>query len=355
MVILSIFDPALTCLSLHVKTQHLRQDKTCLNCGHDVPDRFCGHCGQENVDTKESFGHLAGHFFQDITHYDSKLLLTLKYLFFYPGRVTKEYIAGKRQTFVNPIRLYVFTSFVFFLLAAVTGGNHHDPYARESQHDRSKQKAVFGGLIETAEDIRKDLDSGKIQPEDTAKAIADANALELIGQDSLVNAAHVYDSLQNTFSGEQRDNWVKRKTIIRFLQLRDKYGANVGYAIQDKFLLSYPKLFFLLLPFFALLLSWFFRRKDLVYGDHAIFSIHMHTVVFMLGILAMLIGIPFHGFGYYGWVVLLVFIYLVLSLRNTYQVSFGKAFVKSIGVIISYALGSAFVLLLFLFFILAIT
>lgn len=354
MVILSIFDPALTCLSLHVKTQHLRQDKTCLNCGHEVPDRFCGHCGQENVDTKESFGHLAGHFFQDITHYDSKLLLTLKYLFFYPGKVTKEYIAGKRQMFVNPIRLYVFTSFVFFLLAAMTT-SHHDPYAREDSHEKSTQKAVFGGLVDTAEKIRGRLDSGKIAPKDTAKAFADANALALIGQDSLENAAHVYDSLQHTFTEDQRDNWVKRKTIIRFLQLRDKYGANVGYAIQDKFLHSYPKMFFLLLPFFALLLSWFFRRKDLVYGDHAIFSIHMHTVVFMLGILAMLIGMPFHGFAYYEWLVLLIFIYLVLSLRNTYQLSFGKALVKSIGVLIAYALGSAIVLLLFLFFILAIT
>ncbi|WP_298715686.1 DUF3667 domain-containing protein [Chitinophaga sp.] len=331
-----------------MKTQHLRQDKTCLNCGHEVPERFCTHCGQENVDTKESFGHLVSHFFQDITHYDSKLLLTLKYLFFYPGRLTREYIAGKRMTFVNPIRLYVFTSFVFFLLAAITAGNHHDPYARESEKDVAKQQATFGSMRNTAERIRERVAEGRIAPEDTIKALSGANVLDLIAADSIANSAHVYDSLQQTLPPDQQDSWLQRKALIRLLEMRDKYGPNMGYVLQEKFFHNYPKLFFLLLPFFALLLKWFYyRREDMVYGDHAIFSIHMHTLVFMIGILAMLIGMPFHGFSYYGWVALLVFLYLVMSIRNAYGVSSGSALGTAIGVVLGYAVGTLIVLILF--------
>src|ERR1700744_5341891 len=99
-----------------MKHSHLRHDKTCLNCGAHVPDRFCSHCGQENTEPIESFGHLLNHFFADVTHYDSQLLSTLKYLVFKPGFLTKEYNAGRRLKYLNPIRMYIFISAVFFLL-----------------------------------------------------------------------------------------------------------------------------------------------------------------------------------------------------------------------------------------------
>jgi len=99
-----------------MKGYHLRRDKTCLNCGAIVQERYCSHCGQENTQLKESFSHLVGHFLADITHYDSKLITTIKDLIFKPGFLTKEYNAGKRMRYLNPIRMYVFISAIFFLV-----------------------------------------------------------------------------------------------------------------------------------------------------------------------------------------------------------------------------------------------
>ncbi|HSZ87660.1 MAG TPA: DUF3667 domain-containing protein [Puia sp.] len=79
-----------------------------------MPDKFCSHCGQANTEPKESFFHLVADFFSDITHYDSKVFVTLKDLIFKPGFLTKEYNAGRRVTYLNPVRLYVFISAVFF-------------------------------------------------------------------------------------------------------------------------------------------------------------------------------------------------------------------------------------------------
>src|ERR1700760_3265600 len=104
---------------------HLRHEKKCLNCGAHVPDRYCSHCGQENTEPIESFGHLLNHFFADVTHYDSQLLATLKYLVFKPGFLTKEYNAGKRLSYLNPIRMYIFISAVFFLLM-FSGGEENE-------------------------------------------------------------------------------------------------------------------------------------------------------------------------------------------------------------------------------------
>lgn len=93
-----------------------RKEKNCLNCGTTVIGRYCHHCGQENVEPKESVWQLLLHFFNDITHFDGKFFSTLKELLFKPGFLSTQYMIGRRATYLNPIRMYLFTSFIFFLL-----------------------------------------------------------------------------------------------------------------------------------------------------------------------------------------------------------------------------------------------
>ncbi|MFI5131717.1 MAG: DUF3667 domain-containing protein, partial [Chitinophagales bacterium] len=93
-----------------------RKEKDCLNCGTIIQGRYCHVCGQENLEPKESFWHLVTHFFYDITHFDGKFFTTLKDLLFKPGFLTREYMKGRRVNYLNPIRMYVFTSAIFFLV-----------------------------------------------------------------------------------------------------------------------------------------------------------------------------------------------------------------------------------------------
>jgi len=76
----------------------LRTEKICLNCGTEITDRFCPHCGQENIEPKQSVWHLINHFFSDITHFDGKFFITVKDLFAKPGFLSKEYMAGRRAS-----------------------------------------------------------------------------------------------------------------------------------------------------------------------------------------------------------------------------------------------------------------
>ncbi len=93
-----------------------RKDKICLNCNAQVLDRYCHICGQENIEPKESVWHLVTHFFNDITHFDGKFFTSLKHLLFRPGFLPQEYERGRRMSYLNPIRMYVFTSALFFLI-----------------------------------------------------------------------------------------------------------------------------------------------------------------------------------------------------------------------------------------------
>ncbi|UOU99680.1 DUF3667 domain-containing protein [Chryseobacterium daecheongense] len=111
----------------------IREDKTCLNCGHVVEERFCPHCGQENVEPKQPFHYLFTHFIEDFTHYDGQFWKTIKYLLFRPGKLTKEYLAGKRQLYVAPVKLYIFISFITFFLPSLFSGSE------EEMNDDSKK------------------------------------------------------------------------------------------------------------------------------------------------------------------------------------------------------------------------
>lgn len=95
--------------------QPLRKENDCLNCGTEVLGRFYHLCGQENSITHQGFWLLANHFVYDILHFDGKFFRTVGLLFSHPGFVAKEYGAGKPRRFLDPIRMHLFTSAVFFL------------------------------------------------------------------------------------------------------------------------------------------------------------------------------------------------------------------------------------------------
>ena len=93
-----------------------RSEKVCLNCGAQLYDRYCHKCGQENVEPKQSLWHLIVHFFNDVTHFDGKFFSTMKLLLAKPGFLSKEWVAGRRASYLDPVRMYIFISTVFFIV-----------------------------------------------------------------------------------------------------------------------------------------------------------------------------------------------------------------------------------------------
>lgn len=100
------------------KHKHRRKTNVCPNCGTILkPDfEFCPTCGQENHSLKIPIGHLVYEFVESIFHFDTKVWNTLKAIFTHPGRLTNDFVAGKRARYVPPARLYVFVAFFFFLM-----------------------------------------------------------------------------------------------------------------------------------------------------------------------------------------------------------------------------------------------
>ena len=95
----------------------------CTNCAYAFapgePDEFCPRCGQQNHLPVIGFGHMVEEFLEGVFHFDGKVFRTAGLLLFKPGELTRRYLAGQRMPYVPPLRLYVFLSFVYFLLLSV--------------------------------------------------------------------------------------------------------------------------------------------------------------------------------------------------------------------------------------------
>jgi len=102
-----------------------RKSSICYNC--DTPllaqENYCPNCGQENNSKQASIAQLSNDFLSDYLAFDSRLFRSIVPLITEPGRVTIDYLDGKRQRFIPPIRVFLFLSFLFFGLSYLTGDN----------------------------------------------------------------------------------------------------------------------------------------------------------------------------------------------------------------------------------------
>ena len=116
-----------------------------------VENRFCPNCGQENTDTRKTFVQLFVHFFEDLTHYENSFWKTIRNLIFKPASLTKEYLSGKRMSYLAPIRLYIFISFVTFFLIPILQDSSNDEVVDVNQTS-AKEIVLTPDTLKTTQD-----------------------------------------------------------------------------------------------------------------------------------------------------------------------------------------------------------
>jgi len=219
----------------------------CRNCDTQLDNLYCPACGQKDVDLDRPFPALLGEVARETFDIDGRAWRTVKILFSQPGRLTAEYLAGKRKTYTPPLRLYLVISVSFFIVMAWFAGR---------------------GML---------LDPG-----------------QTVETDAVSQARFMSDQL--------------------------------------------PRLMFVLLPIFALLLKAVIRHRH--YIDHIIFSVHLHSAAYV--ILALLI--PFEGLASRSLLALALQIallsyliaYLVISLWRVFDATWISATTKGFVVLLAY-------------------
>lgn len=237
-----------------------REDKTCLNCRHVVEKRFCPNCGQENTDTRKTFHHLFVHFFEDLTHYENAFWKTIKNLLLKPATLTKEYLSGKRLSYLAPVRLYIFISFITFFLIAVF------PDTGEKLNVKETFSTKLAG---------KEKDE-YFNPE----------------------ALKEFDTIKSTAIKDEKTSALG-KWIMEKVQTVTEH--NTKAEISEKFIKSFtnnfPKVLFIYMPLFAFFLWLFHNKKKWYYFDHGIFTLHYFSFLLLITFILFLTGKIFSLFG----------------------------------------------------------
>lgn len=98
--------------------QNNNSSKSCENCSSSLIAQkyYCFNCGQKADSLNRPFREIAAESFHESLDIDGRLVLTLKTLFFAPGKLTREYNNGKRVKYTPPLRMYLVLSILFFLI-----------------------------------------------------------------------------------------------------------------------------------------------------------------------------------------------------------------------------------------------
>jgi hypothetical protein len=305
----------------HSKERH---EKICLNCNAELHGRYCHVCGQENIEPKETVWSLISHFFYDITHYDGKFFSTTKYLITRPGFLPKEYIEGRRARYLHPIRMYVFSSALFFLI--FYSMYHFDYFGKddddnETEHSNvvvslpdsvktralanaknSRDSAVIEKAIDIVKPYRYKNRADTVQNAETVQktdSVQKTEATEkkekkkkkkrynynFTNPDRKYKSIAQYDSAQQALPPAERDNWLERRAKHREIEIDKRYKGDQNAMFNDllqKFTHTFPYLLFISLPLYAFYLKLlYWRRKQFLYVTHAIFLIYLYIFTFI--------------------------------------------------------------------------
>ncbi|RYZ71067.1 MAG: DUF3667 domain-containing protein [Lysobacteraceae bacterium] len=150
---------------------HAGQDH-CENCHAALRGEFCHHCGQSIHNPVRHAGHALEELFESFWHLDGRVFRTLRDTLV-PGRTATEYLAGHRQRYLPPLRLFVVMSLLAFFIGQLT--IHLD---REPITLRTDTRAILESR--TVEEVQRNRDemlarieqsrvkAGKVLPVDAA-------------------------------------------------------------------------------------------------------------------------------------------------------------------------------------------
>ncbi len=342
----------------------------CLNCGVplDVIDRYCHHCGQINTTKKLSLKDFFDEFFASILSYDSRLRHTIVALLFNPGKISKEYVEGKRVKYANPFRFYLSVSIIFFIINGLFIDFDHLNVTVED--DVTKGKKAIAEIEKNIviddslkQEITNQISTTKGISETDAKKINDKIAsfenLSLFGKkinvpkEVIYYSQHQIDSLG--FFGSPFKLWsmyndhyekTGEKSAFRALKTLDhdqsrfnKYvyhraiktntiGDSFGRELVEFIFSKLPFIIFFFLPFFALAIWLLYIRKPFSYMEHLVFTFHTQTMFFILIGIAILIGQITKSGTISGIAMLIFIVYLYKAMRKFYTQGRAKTIVK---------------------------
>ena len=248
---------------------------------------------------------------------------------------------GRRASYLHPIKMYVFTSAIFFLLFFSFFKSNEAIVISESKLLTNKDKSDY--IISLQNRLIKDTGNKVlldkiIQFRDTTR--------QLRAKDTIITDINIhdyksiaeYDSFQSSLPSSGRDGWFKSRQVKQRINIVNKFKENPTEALNkllEGLFHRLPYLLFVSLPLFAFILKLvYMRRKQFYFSDHGVFTIHLYVFSFIL--LLIVFGLDklkdLTGWSFLSTIIAFLFLwmvfYLYFAMHNFYKQGWGKTFLK---------------------------
>ena len=272
----------------------------CLNCGTELRGQYCGHCGQRASGRLISLWELLRDAFGDLLELDSRLWRTVIPLLIRPGKLTRDYLEGKRARYMPPFRMYLVLSIVFFVVAFFDPQDdlsllfESEPEPEPTPEEIRAQEELRDEVLDEAQETVDRLAAeGKLSEEDAARAQA---GIELNRGEDGPNIT-IYsdedgglDFDYNEETGECKvtgidklPDWAQRRLTREKLERScERIGADGGKALGAQMLDNVPIALIVLLPFLALVLKGLYPLSRRYFVEHLLFFVHFHSFFFLI-------------------------------------------------------------------------
>jgi hypothetical protein len=300
----------------------------CANCETPLTGSFCHHCGQR-AHVHRSLLHLGEELLHGLLHFDAKAWRTLPLLVAKPGKLTREYIHGKRTRFVSPLALFLFmVFFMFFVVSSVSRSTVDGVPESLTGATANIERAIAKSKSKLAKAEAK-VAAARAKGEDASEEMADVEAARTDLKDDETG-------LRVLTTGKVAEGMANEKPAHT-----DSLSVDTGFpavdeairhAVKNPELTLYKlknaasKYSFLLVPI-SLPFLWlmFFWKRGVTMYDHAVFALYSLSFMALLVVAMALLKM----IGMKPLVVALVFVapplHMFLQLRGAYSLGFGSA------------------------------
>lgn len=314
----------------------------CLNCGALLRGQYCEACGQRARSRLISLWELISDAFGDLFEIDSRIWQTLIPLIARPGKLTKEYLRGRRARYMPPFRSYLVLSLIFFVVAFFdpheelglffeTGAEPEVSTAAQARREAVLEELAEEGIIigsgagtETSEESR----GVKIQFDGDGETESECE----IDESEL----------------EEMPGWLARRlTPERMRHICEQTRLDNGRQVLENLADNVPAALIVLLPLMALVLKALYPLSRRYYVEHLLFFVHFHAFVFLIltlqilfARLANLLHVP-EAISVLTLVVASLYIpaHLFISMRRVYGQGRVTTFLKYIVLAFAYSAG----------------
>lgn len=312
------------------------ENVVCKNCETCFTGHYCPNCGQSVRDYDRPISFIFYNFLGDFFAFDTRFFRTLIALIVRPGFLTKEYFEGRRVRYAPPFRIFIFVSFVLFLLLQ-NYTNRGLNYILDSDlkfadstsvHNMDSIFAQMKTNVDSTDNAELDslLATQGISPDSVGTALYrfSRNIEELSGKNGL-------RSRLNVLANSLEERLEKETDPQKRMKLREYIGLCRSPENALAKILEYISwAFFLLLPIFALILKLAYIRRKIRYMRHLVFSIHIHSFIFIVFTIIVALLLLFES-NLQNVVLILLFsvpLYFIIAMKKFYGQNIFKVIMK---------------------------